>query len=211
MSVVDDLTWHLDKADNAIASIIFAHGAGAGFDSEFMQIVTNGLVAKGINVYRFNFPYMQQRALDGKRRPPNRMPALEQSFAERLAKYNDDLPLFVAGKSMGSRVAALVSNDEKVHGVIALGYPFHPPKKLEKTRLEPLLQTTKPVLILQGDRDALGNKQDIDGYQLPKTIELQFFADGDHDLKPRVRSGHSHQQHLAQAISSMVQFLEQHS
>ncbi len=45
---------------------LFAHGAGAGMDHEFMQDVSTRLAEKGVRVARFNFPYMEKRALDGK-------------------------------------------------------------------------------------------------------------------------------------------------
>ena len=46
------------------------------------------------------------------------------------------MPLFIAGKSMGGRVATQVAADENVNdliqGVVVLGYPFMPPGKPEK-------------------------------------------------------------------------------
>ncbi|WP_371189149.1 alpha/beta family hydrolase [Thalassotalea maritima] len=207
MTYEDDLSWQVSQSDNAVASIMLAHGAGAALDSDFMEMITKGLVANGINVYRFNFPYMQQRQQDGKRRPPNRMPVLVESFKQRLQRYQLDLPLFVAGKSMGSRVAAMVSEDDKVCGVIALGYPFHPISKPDNTRLEPLQALTKPALIIQGTRDALGNETEVNGYSLPNNIDIQFLEDGDHDLKPRVRSGFRHEQHIQSAVASMAAFI----
>ncbi len=53
---------------------IFAHGAGADKDHEFMSRVATGLAERGIRVVRFNFPYMIKRSQDGKRRPPTKRP-----------------------------------------------------------------------------------------------------------------------------------------
>ncbi|MDN3651555.1 alpha/beta hydrolase [Thalassotalea ponticola] len=209
MKFEDDLQWQVDLAEQPIASIILAHGAGADMDSPFMQTISRGLVANGINVYRFNFPYMQQRLIDGKRRPPNKMDVLIDSFIHRVARYDHSLPLFIGGKSMGSRVAATISARDKVCAVIALGYPFHPQKKPEKTRLEPLQATSKPVLILQGTRDPLGTQEEIASYGLGEHIEVRFFDDGDHDLKPRVRSGFTHQQHLQDAVAQIRTFIQE--
>ncbi|MCH1928275.1 dienelactone hydrolase, partial [Shewanella sp. C31] len=36
--------------------ILFAHGAGANRDSDFMLQMAKGLAAKGYRVMRFNFP-----------------------------------------------------------------------------------------------------------------------------------------------------------
>ena len=42
-----------------------------------------------------------------------------------------------------------------------MGYPFHPPAKPEKLRTEHLLAIDKPVLILQGERDTFGTREEI--------------------------------------------------
>ncbi|MFA0069966.1 alpha/beta family hydrolase, partial [Vibrio breoganii] len=71
----------IDGEHNPI-TFIFAHGAGAGMDHEFMQSVAKGLAFKGIRVIRFNFPYMIKRAEDGKRRPPDRAPKLLEAYQD---------------------------------------------------------------------------------------------------------------------------------
>ncbi|MEP2300921.1 MAG: alpha/beta family hydrolase, partial [Kangiellaceae bacterium] len=48
--------------------LLFAHGAGAGKDSEFMVSMANQLESKQITVSRFNFPYMSIMTEQGKRR-----------------------------------------------------------------------------------------------------------------------------------------------
>ncbi|WP_068545362.1 alpha/beta family hydrolase [Thalassotalea crassostreae] len=207
MNYQDDLSISEYSVTNAVATVIFSHGAGANIEHDFMQRMIKLLNQRQLNVIAFNFPYMQQRLIDGKRRPPNRMPALMESFNKRIDAYNQSLPLFIGGKSMGSRVAAMVAESEKVQGVFCLGYPFHPQKKPEKTRLEPLEQNHTPVLICQGTRDALGNEAEIAGYSLYKNISVQFFADGDHDLKPRVKSGFTHQQHIENAADMIKSFI----
>ena len=205
-----------EQADDAIATFVFAHGAGAGKDHEFMTDITNMLLAKNINVIRFDFPYMAKRLVDGKKYPPNRMPALLEAYQLVVDSYQDDLPLFIGGKSMGSRVAMtlLAENDErysKIKGAICLGYPFHPPKKLDKLRLTPLMGNKCKTLICQGSRDTLGSQEEILTYNLPSHYQLCFLPDGDHDLKPRVKSGHTHLAHKEKTINEMVKFMRQHS
>src|SRR5690554_7609334 len=68
------------KAKNAYSTLIFAHGAGAPMDSPFMEVMTQHLLALGVNVARFEFPYMAQRRQDGVRRPPNRMNVLQEHW-----------------------------------------------------------------------------------------------------------------------------------
>ena len=193
------------------ALLIFAHGAGANMHHPFLEKITHLLNEQNINVLRFNFPYMDKRELDGKKYPPNRMPILLECYQEVLVATDNVLPVFIGGKSMGGRVAATLAKSEKteVKGVICLGYPFHPAKKPEKLRLEPLQDTKKSILILQGDRDFLGCKSEIENYEISNLCQLQYFEDGDHDLKPRVKSGFTHQQHIEQAVHAIVRFIDE--
>lgn len=205
---LDQQSVTLDKAiPESVAMVIFAHGAGADKDSGFIRKVIALLNQGGVDVLSFNFPYMQQRKLDGKRRPPNRMPILQQCFASLIAAYTGELPLLIGGKSMGSRVAMTLIETDLVVGGFCFGYPFHPQKKPENLRLEPLQQSRKPVLILQGQRDALGNEEEITAYGLGNNINVVFYADGDHDLKPRVKSGFAHQQHIEKSCQDLLAFV----
>src|SRR3546814_10448780 len=65
-------------------TLILAHGAGAPMDSGFMNEMAARLAGHGINVMRFEFPYMAQRRLDGGKRPPN--PAAKRSAERRVGK-----------------------------------------------------------------------------------------------------------------------------
>jgi len=92
--------------DNAKALVIFAHGAGADKSHDFMETVSQGLNLQQISVLRFNFNYMDERIEKDNRRPPDRMPKLLNCFENILAEVDKSLPIFLAGKSMGGRVAA---------------------------------------------------------------------------------------------------------
>jgi predicted alpha/beta-hydrolase family hydrolase len=194
------------------ALVIFAHGAGADKSHEFMEQVTSALNVQNVNVLRFNFPYMDVRLAESNRRPPDRMPTLLKCFETVMKELDTPLPVFLAGKSMGGRVAATLARDKALNalGVMCIGYPFHPQKKPEKLRLEPLQETQKPILILQGSRDALGNEEEISGYEISDQCHCVFFADGDHNLKPRVKSGFTHIKHVQEAVNEMVRFIDGH-
>jgi len=210
-----------NKVDTPIAQIIFAHGAGADMQHEFMAQVSTLLNKANINVVRFNFPFMDKRIALGKRYPPDRMPKLIDCYKRVInnLSVNDRdqavLPLFIGGKSMGSRVAATIAADDDIamliEGVFCIGYPFHPTKKPEKLRLEPLQNTQKPVLILQGDRDTLGSQVEIEQYEISPLCHTVFLSDGDHSLKPRVKSGFTHQQHIETAVRAIVKFIQEES
>lgn len=190
------------------AHLILAHGAGAPMDSPFMNCIAEGVAERGIKVSRFEFPYMQERRETGKKRPPNTQSVLLDSWRNVIAEAGRDEPLFIGGKSMGGRMATLIAEELKPAGVVCLGYPFHALGKPEKPRIDHLKAVSLPVLILQGTRDAMGNRERVTRYTLSDLIELVWLEDGDHDLKPRVKSGLTHQHHLDTAILRIEQFIK---
>ena len=79
-------------------------------------------------------------------------------------------PLVIGGKSVGGRIASLLLNELHANSVVAagvcLGYPFHPLGKPEVLRTQHLRDMTAPCLIVQGERDAMGQMNDVAGYDL---------------------------------------------
>jgi predicted alpha/beta-hydrolase family hydrolase len=181
--------------------VIFAHGAGAPMDSEFMADVSEQLADQGLEVIRFEFPYMQKRRLDGKKRPPDRAPVLISYFEEMISEYaGGSVPLFLAGKSMGGRIATMLAGNKNVSAVFVFGYPFHPPGKPENLRVEHLKEMAAPVHIFQGSRDAMGNIEEVKNYDLSENVQVHWLEDGNHDLKPRKSSGFTQEEHLSTAV-----------
>jgi predicted alpha/beta-hydrolase family hydrolase len=191
---------------------LFAHGAGAPATSDSMEIIAKALAEQGIRVARFNFPYMQQRIDNGTRRPPERAPKLIAQYQQLIASI--DCPIVIGGKSMGGRMASLVASElidgevSNIKGVACFGFPFHPANKPETLRTEHFSLIKQPVFIAQGERDKLGSRAEVDRYGLPDIIEWLWLEDGDHDLKPRVKSGFTHQAHLQKASELMAKFIK---
>lgn len=198
----------INTAQNPIATFVFAHGAGLGKNSEFMRLMAHGIADHNINVLRFNFAYMQLAEELGKRRPPDRADKLQLHFKAVLSEIDSGFPIFIGGKSMGGRMASMLLDESTAVGCICMGYPFHPPGKLEKLRTEHLLAINKPVLILQGERDTFGTRQEVDKYNLSAQVHLSFLADGDHSFKPRKASGFTFEDNLNSAIKNTVQFIK---
>ncbi|MDX2465319.1 MAG: alpha/beta hydrolase [Porticoccus sp.] len=188
-------------------TLIFAHGAGALMDSNYMQLLTAELNAAGVAVVRFEFPYMQQRREIGKKRPPDRQPILLNCWRqvyEEISGHTDlPLPLLIGGKSMGGRMASLVADELGVSGLCCFGYPFHPVKKPEKMRTEHLLAIKTPTFIFQGTRDPLGKPDELSDIIFSEALNIRWLKDGDHDLKPRKSSGLTQLQHL-KTVAAMV-------
>lgn len=189
------------------ARLLFAHGAGAGMDHPFMTSVAQGLTQHHYEVVLFEFPYMQKRREDGKKRLPDRSPVLEAYWHKMLEEHRTDLPMFIMGKSMGGRIASIIADDTDTAGVICLGFPFHPPGKPEKLKSTHLMNIQTPTLILQGERDTFGNRSEVSGYVLSKQVDLVFIDDGDHSFKPRKSSGFSEAGNLAAACHQINTFI----
>jgi predicted alpha/beta-hydrolase family hydrolase len=192
------------------ATLILAHGAGAPMDSDFMNDMAARLAAQGVSVLRFEFPYMAQRRLDGRRRPPNPQAQLLECWRQVHATVRRHATgrLAIGGKSMGGRMASLLADELGADALICLGYPFYAAGKPEKPRVAHLAELKTPTLIVQGERDALGNRQAVEGYVLSPAIELLWLPTANHDLKPLKAAGVSYADCLAQAAHSIAALLQ---
>lgn len=156
---VDDATSvsaRLDAPDRPLATYVFAHGAGAGMDHAFMASMAQALVAHGIAVLRFQFPFTER----GSKRPdpaPLAQATVRAAVAlarERLART----PCFAGGKSFGGRMASQAQAESPlpgVRGLAFLGFPLHPAGKPATTRAAHLERIDVPMFFAQGTRDAL--------------------------------------------------------
>ena len=192
-------------------TVLLAHGAGAGMDSPFMQAIAEGLANQGWRVIRFEFPYMSRRRSSGHRRPPDKPETLLNSFRNQVNALSDRGPLVIGGKSMGGRIASLLAdelfNDGRIRACICLGYPFHPLGQPHKLRTDHLQSMQTPTLIIQGERDAMGRRGEVEGYPLSDRIDLAWMPDGDHSFHPRKRSGRTESMNWELAVDVVDGFL----
>jgi len=170
------------------AALVLAHGAGAGQRSAFMVDFAAALSDLGLDVVTFNFLYTEQR-----RKIPDRAPALEACYRAVIAAVRDRLEsarraLFIGGKSMGGRIATQVAAAESslpIAGLVLLGYPLHPPGKPAERRDKHLPSVSRPMLFVQGTRDAFGTPDELT--PLLQTLDpapmLYPVAQGDHSFK----------------------------
>ncbi|MEI6860467.1 MAG: alpha/beta fold hydrolase [Shewanella sp.] len=193
--------------------IIFTHGAGANMHSEFMQVMAKGLLHEGakhgIGILRFNFPYMRANASDGKRRPPDRAPKIIKDFNIHIEAIKQEFSpkrIILMGKSMGGRMAAMLAADTPVAAVICLGYPFIALKG-GQPRLAPIEECQAPLCIIQGERDKLGAKGQVESWSVMGKTKLHWLTDGDHSFKPRKSSGTTQEVNLTAAISYSIDFI----
>jgi hypothetical protein len=192
------------------ARLLLSHGAGAPVQSEFCTLLSEQLAKQHIEVWGFNFAYMQ-KTLAGTRQLPPKMPVLMAELLEQIQLMPTDLPLVIAGKSMGGRVATLLAASDlvptQVKAGIAFGYPFHPPKK-DSWRTEHFVDLKRPVLVLQGERDPFGSSDELAGKCWP-LLDIKWLQSGDHDFSPLKKSGFSQQQLIAQAANISRSFINE--
>jgi uncharacterized protein len=132
--------------------ILFAPGAGAPSSHPLIQNWKERLSGIGI-VETFDYDYMRE----GRKRP-DPLPKLIAVHREALVNAREkhrSARTFLIGKSMGGRVGCHVSLEEKVDGLICLGYPLCAMGDRSKLRDEVLRALTTPLLFVQGTRDSL--------------------------------------------------------
>ncbi len=169
-----------------LAGFVLAHGAGAGQTSPFIRDFAFGLAQRGISVLTFNFPYME-----AKRRIPDRTEVLESSFEAAIRKLRELIGqqdrVFVGGKSMGGRIASHLAArpDSVVAGLILLGYPLHPPGKLDQLRTAHVNRLELPILMIQGTRDVFGTPDELKPWFSGPNATIHPVEGGDHSFKIR--------------------------
>ncbi|MGT2460847.1 alpha/beta hydrolase family protein [Sinomonas atrocyanea] len=183
---VSDVSGVYSRPDRADATVVIAHGAGAGMDHPFMVAYAEALNALGLATLRFNFAYMEAG-----RKLPDRAPKAVPVWAaalEEARRRSAGEPVWAAGKSFGGRMASLAVAEGAMEpaGLVFLGYPLHPAGKPEKLRDEHLYGITLPMLFLSGTRDTLAGADLLAGVvaKLP-TATLAWQEGGDHSFALR--------------------------
>jgi uncharacterized protein len=171
---------------DAAATLVLAHGAGAGMDHPFMAGFARAIAGHRVATLRYNFPYMERG-----RRSPDAEGVLRATWVaafEHARSRSDGRPALVGGKSLGGRIASMaVADGMPAAGLVFLGYPFHPPGKPERVRDEHLYRITVPMVFIQGTADAFA-KPEVVGTVLGKlgrTAEHVPIEGGDHSFNVR--------------------------
>jgi predicted alpha/beta-hydrolase family hydrolase len=179
-------------------------------ETPFLATMAALLAERGIATWRFEFGYMQARRGGGSRKPPPRAERLLDEYRAAVAGVPAGAPLLIGGKSMGGRVASMVADELNgagaVAGLVCLGYPFHPPNRPEQPRTAHLERLACPALIVQGERDPFGPRQEVEAMRLSPAIRFHWAGDGDHDLGPRGGSGFTRKGNLAAAADAVAAF-----
>ncbi|HET9525701.1 MAG TPA: alpha/beta family hydrolase [Pyrinomonadaceae bacterium] len=216
---VTALLYAAARQGRAGLTAVLGHGAGASQDSGFMRMFASGLASRGLDVMTFNFVYMEQG-----RSVPDQKHKLESCFravidtAVKHRKLKNNR-LLIGGKSMGGRIAsqvAAVAQKEKepvadqINGLVFLGYPLHPPGNPAKLRVDHLEHIRKPMLFVQGTRDALGTPEEIQPFikGLRPAAKIHVIEGGDHSFKAPKKFGIPQEEIYEKAMDAIARWAE---
>lgn len=202
-----------------VARLLLLHGAGAPVQSVFFQQLIPLLSAQGIVVFTANFNFMQQTLLGKRQVAPKAdklLAELEQLITDIPA--DDQLPLWLGGKSLGGRVLSLYLSGTQVTpevaGGLVFGYPLCPPAKAKDAakasltvaaRSQCLQQLQRPLLLCQGSRDPFGS---ADALQLVAgRAEIIELTGADHDYAQPKRAGLPAEQAFSFAAAACGEFI----
>jgi uncharacterized protein len=162
--------------------ILFAPGAGAPSSHPWMQNWKHRLSEIG-EVEALDYAYMRE----GRKRPdplPKLIAAHREALSDARKRHPSESTILI-GKSMGGRVGCHLSLEEKVDGLICLGYPLCAMGDRTKLRDEVLRALNTPILFVQGTRDPLCPLDLLDRVRAEMKTQnvLHAVEGGDHSLR----------------------------
>lgn len=154
------------------ATLILGHGAGGGPYAKDLDALATGLEPWDVSVIRVEQPWH----LAGKPIAP--APAtLDRAWEAVVDQLRIRTPTFLGGRSAGARVACRTARRLGAVGCVALAFPLHPPKRPESSRLDELLGTRVPTLVVQGEKDPFGTPEEF-----PSNVDLTIVPRANHEF-----------------------------
>jgi uncharacterized protein len=191
---------------------LFAPGAGAPSSHSWMQNWKRRLSEIG-HVETLDYAYMRE----GRKRP-DPLPKLIAMHREALNDARKRHPAestILVGKSMGGRVGCHLSLEEKVDGVVCLGYPLCAMGDRSKLRDEVLRALNTPILFVQGTRDPFCPLDLLERARTEMKTQnvLHVVEGGDHSLRVPKRqlqaTGKTQEDSDQRILEAIVGFVDQ--
>ena len=135
------------------------------------------------DVETLDYAYMRE----GRKRPdplPKLITAHREALSDARKRHPADVTILI-GKSMGGRVGCHLSLEEKVDGLVCLGYPLCAMGDRTKLRDEVLRALSTPILFVQGTRDSLCPLDLLERVRAEMKTQnvLHVVEGGDHSLR----------------------------
>jgi uncharacterized protein len=191
---------------------LFAPGAGAPSSHPWIQNWKRRLSEIG-NVETFDYAYMRE----GRKRAdplPKLIAAHREALSDARKRYPAESTILI-GKSMGGRVGCHLSLEEKVAGLVCLGYPLCAMGNRTKLRDEVLRALNTPILFVQGTRDPLCPLDLLERVRPKmKTQNVLYVVEGgDHSLrvaKRQLQAANRTQEDIdRQILKAIAEFVDQ--
>ncbi len=154
--------------------------------------------------------------MEAGRKVPDKREILEEAYTTIVEEVRSSnfkpSSLFIGGKSMGGRIASqIAANGVEIDGLFFLGYPLHPPGRLDKLRDEHLFRIKKPMLFLSGTRDTFARRDLLEKVvsQIGSNAQIHWIQNGDHSFKTPGEKGIG--KSTQEALGVLVEWLESHS
>ena len=114
---------------------------------------------------------------------------------------------------MGGRIASQIAaaGNPDVAGLVFLGYPLHPPGKVDQLRAKHLSDIKAPMLFVQGSRDTFGSPDELLPIiqNLKAPVDLYVVEGGDHSFKVLKRAGVSQEDTYKAVLDRIELWLRQ--
>jgi predicted alpha/beta-hydrolase family hydrolase len=164
-------------------------------------------------VETLDYGYMRE----GRKRPdplPKLIAAHREALSDARKRYPAESTILI-GKSMGGRVGCHLSLQEKVGGIVCLGYPLCAMGDRTKLRDEVLRALTTPILFVQGTRDSLSPLELLERVRTEMKTQnvLHVVEGGDHSLRVPKRqlqaTGRTQEDIDRQILKAIAGFVDQ--
>jgi predicted alpha/beta-hydrolase family hydrolase len=194
------------------ALIVLAPGAGAPSSHPWIQNWKDRL-CKIAEVETFDYDYMRE----GRKRPdplPKLIAAHRKALIDARNRHPTESTILI-GKSMGGRVGCHLSLEEKVDGLVCLGYPLCAMGDRTKLRDEVLRALNTPILFVQGTRDPLCPLDLLERVHTEMKTQnvLHVVEGGDHSLRVPKRqlqaTGKTQEDIARQILKAIAGFVDQ--
>ena len=185
------------RSRQPVATLLLSHGAGAGIDSRDLAALATALPRQGVTVVCFEQPWV----LAGRKAAPP-PPTLDTGLKAAAARLRSHAPLIVGGRSAGARSAARCATDLDAAGCLALAFPLHPPGRPEKTRLDELVGSGVPTLVVQGEKDTFGGPDEF-----PGDTDMCVIPGGDHGFAIPKRGPVTEEEAMAILVEAALEWI----
>ena len=185
------------RARTPIATLLLSHGAGGGIGSRDLAALATALPRQGVTVVCFEQPWV----LAG-RKVASSPPTLDDGLRAAAGRLRSAAPLIVGGRSAGARSAARCATGLGAAGCLALAFPLHPPGQPGKSRIDELVGSGCPTLVVQGERDSFGCPDEF-----PEGTDMCVIPGGDHGLSVPKRGPVTEEEAMAILVEATLEWM----